>query len=47
MPKAFERCVKEGGRVRTKTLSGGRYIRICFSKGKSYTGEVKSKKTKK
>ena len=43
MPEAFERCVKQGGRVRTKTLSGGRYMRICFIGGKSYAGEVKTK----
>ena len=44
MPKAFENCVANGGRVRTKKLSGGRYIRICFKGGKSYAGEVKKKK---
>jgi hypothetical protein len=46
MPKAFEDCVKNGGRVRTKTLSGGRYMHICFLDGKSYAGEVKKAKTK-
>ena len=41
MPADFEKCVKEGGRVRTKTLSDGRYIRICYDKsGKSHAGEV-------
>lgn len=44
MPKSFERCVRQGGRVRTKSLSGGRYMRICYSKGKSYAGEKKKKK---
>lgn len=43
MPADFERCVANGGRVRTKTLSGGRYIHICFLDGKSYAGEVKKK----
>jgi len=43
MPQAFDRCVKGGGRVRTKTLSDGRYMHICFLKGKSYAGEVKTK----
>ena len=44
MPKPFEDCIKAGGRVRTKSLSGGRYIHICFGKGgKSYAGEVKKK----
>ncbi len=44
-PKAFEDCVKGGGRVRTKTLSDGRYIRICFPKGggPGIVGEVHEK----
>jgi hypothetical protein len=46
MPAAFERCVKNNGRVRTKNLSGGRYIHICFLNGKSYAGEVHTKKKK-
>jgi hypothetical protein len=46
MPKAFTHCVKSGGRVRTKRLSGGRFIHLCFSHGKSYAGEVKRKKRK-
>lgn len=44
MPIAFETCVKGGGRVRTKTLSGNRYMHICFKDGKSFEGEVKEKK---
>jgi len=43
MPAAFLKCVKNGGKVRTKKLSGGRYIHICFLNGKSYAGEVKTK----
>ena len=46
MPKAFERCVASGGRVRTKKLSGDKYMRICCKGGKSYAGEVKKKKKK-
>lgn len=42
-PKAFDDCVKRGGRVRTKNLSGGRYIHLCFIGGKSFAGEVKRK----
>lgn len=30
----------EGGRVRTKTLGGGQYVRICYAGGKSYAGET-------
>jgi len=44
MPKEFDSCVKRGGRVRTKTLSDGRYIHLCFIDGKSYAGEVHEKK---
>lgn len=45
MPEAFEKCVKAGGRVRTKTLKGGKYVRICYKDGKSYPGYVKKKET--
>ena len=44
MPEAFERCVKNGGKVITKTLKGGKYLHICYLNGKSYAGEVKTKK---
>ena len=33
MPKDFTDCISAGGRVRTKQLSDGRYIRICYPKG--------------
>jgi hypothetical protein len=46
MPQAFDSCVSGGGRTRTKSLSGGRYIHICFKGGKSYAGEVKKKQKK-
>ena len=46
MPKGFENCVKKGGRVRTKVLSDNRYMHICFLNGKSYAGEVKTRKSK-
>lgn len=44
MPEDFLRCVREGGKVRTKNLKGNKYIRICFKNGKSYASEVKTKK---
>lgn len=46
MPAAFNKCVKSGGRVRTKSVGKGKYMHLCFSKGKSYAGEVKTKKRK-
>ena len=47
MPAGYENCVAKGGRVRTKSLSKGRYMHICFMNGKSYAGEVKTKEVKK
>jgi len=43
MPKDFDNCVKGGGRVRTKSLKGGKYIHLCFKGGKSHAGHVKKK----
>lgn len=33
--------------MRTKELPDGKYMHICFLGGKSYAGEVKSKKEEK
>jgi len=44
MPASFNSCIKNGGRVRTKNLGNNKYIHICFLNGKSYPGEVKTKK---
>lgn len=44
MPAAFDRAVRQGARVRTKKLSGGRYIHIAYLNGKSIAGEVHTKK---
>lgn len=41
MPADFDRCVKAGGRVRTKTLPGGKFMHICFKGGKSFAGYVR------
>jgi len=46
MPKAFERCVKNGGRVRTIKHGKNKYQHICYINGESYEGEVKTKKKK-
>lgn len=46
MPKPFDNCVKAGGRVRTKSLGGGKFMRICFKDGKSFAGHVQQKKRK-
>lgn len=46
MPKAFLQCVKKGGKVITKSVGGNQYIHICYLNGRSYAGEVKTKKKK-
>lgn len=42
MPADFDKCVKEGGRVRTKKVNAKQYMHICFKDGESYAGEVKT-----
>lgn len=46
MPKAFDACVKAGGRVRTRSLPQGKFIHICFKGGKPFAGQVKKKMMK-
>jgi hypothetical protein len=48
MPKKFTQCVARGGKVRTKELGGGKYVKICIPKGggSSVGGEVHKKKGK-
>ena len=46
MPAAFNKCVKQGGRVRTKSMSGGKYLHLCFKNGRSFAGYVKKRKGK-
>lgn len=44
MPQNFNNCVKTGGKVITKKLKNGKYVRVCFDKkGNSYVGEVKKR----
>lgn len=54
MPAAFEKCVRNKGRVRTVSgpskkfgLAPGEYVHICFLKGEMFRGEVKKKETEK
>jgi len=47
MPADFLRCIRDGGRVRTKSLPDNKYIRICFLGGKSYAGESQTRKSAK
>jgi len=42
MPKGFNDCKKNGGKIVTKKLSNGKYMHICYDKkGKAHPGEVK------
>jgi len=47
MPKAFLDCVKNGGKVRTISLSDDKYVKICYLDGKTYRGHIHTKKEKK
>ena len=47
MPAGFDKCVREGGRVRTKKVGKNKFMHICWDKaGNSHAGEVKTKKAK-
>ena len=47
MPAAFDRCVKNGGKIRTVSLGKDKYMHVCFPKGggSSVSGEEKVKKS--
>ena len=44
MPADFDRCVKGGGKIRTKRLNAKEYVRYCILNGKSYRGHTKQYK---
>lgn len=46
MSKAFDTCRANGGKVRTLSLKGGKYMHVCILNGNSYRGEVKTSKSK-
>ena len=53
MPKGFDSCVKNGGKVRRVSgpseehgLKAGEYRNYCILNGKSHRGHVKRKKAK-
>ena len=43
MSAAFLKCARSGGRVRTKKLGKGKYMKLCFKKGHTYVGHVAKK----
>jgi len=46
MPAGFNKCVKQGGKVRTIAVKGSKdkYEKVCYLDGKSYAGETHTKK---
>ena len=51
MPAEFEKCVRNGGRVRTVSgpkkkmgLGKGQFVKFCFIGNQSFRGETKTKK---
>lgn len=44
MPKDFESCIKQGGRVRTINPKKGTHLHLCFKDGKTFRGEPKKNK---
>lgn len=50
MPKDFERCIQNGGKVKTvkgpnkeHKLKEGQFVKFCTLQGKTYKGYVKTK----
>lgn len=44
MPKDFNDCVKNGGKVMTVSVGKGKYRHICKDSKGSHAGHVKTKK---
>ena len=54
MPKTFEKCVKNNGKIRTVSgpneahgLKKGEYVHYCYINGESFRSEVKKKEKEK
>lgn len=46
MPKGFDKCVANNGKVRTIKLSDNKYRHVCTLGDKKYYGHIKTKKKK-
>jgi len=53
MPEAFEKCRRQGGKIRTVSgpnklmgLGKKQYMHICILKGEVYRGKIKTKEEK-
>ena len=44
MPIGFDKCVAQGGTIKTKQLKGNKFQRICILGGKTFAGEIKKRK---
>lgn len=44
MPEDFNKCRKDGGKIRTKKINSKQYMHICIINGKTHSGEVKDYK---
>ena len=47
MPKDFDKCYKNGGKVRTIKIGKNKYRHLCWLNGKSYMGNIQKKKKSK
>lgn len=47
MPAEFDRCRAKGGKIRTVSINKNQYMHVCVLNGKSYRGEIKTKKATK
>lgn len=45
MPQPFDNCRAQGGSIKTISLKGGKYMRVCYLGSKSYPGEIRVKKS--
>jgi len=46
MPAKFKECIAKGGKVRTVKIGTTKFMPICFVGGKSFPGEVRTRKKK-
>lgn len=46
MAMSFDKCVEDGGRVRTLSLPDNKFQRLCFLGGKTFSDGIKTKKKK-
>ena len=46
MPKGFDTCKANGGKIRTEQVGVTKYKHVCYINGKKYPGYIKTKKKK-